>query len=174
MHFLKLPQRTTRKRTYGITSIMDLGLPVDQLSSILKDYSDFIDFAKLGIGTAYITPNLTKKILLYQAYNVTPYFGGTLFEKCYYQNKITELTRFLKDNNVDWIEISCGTLDIPLKVRLNLIQDLKHEFNILAEVGSKNVIKKMSTDEWINEISLLLDAGSRYCITEGRVIQRKK
>ena len=100
--------------------------------------------------------------------------GGTLFEKCYYQNKIMELTRFLKDNNVDWIEISCGTLDIPLKVRLNLIQDLKHEFNILSEVGSKNVLKKMSTDEWINEISLLLDAGSRYCITEGRVIQRKK
>lgn len=168
MNFLTLPKRTTGVRKFGITSIIDLGLTIDQLTSILKDYSELIDFAKIGIGTAYITPNLSEKIRLYQNHNVIPYFGGTLFEKCYHQNKLAEFVDFLHSQKVDWIEISCGTIDIPLEERINIIKNLKHEFNVLAEVGSKDSNKALSTEDWINEMYSLLDAGSQYCIAEGR------
>lgn len=168
MQFLKLPERTTGKRTYGLTSIIDLGLPIEHLSSILQDYGEFIDFAKFGIGTAYITPNLAEKVQLYKDFNVIPYFGGTLFEKCYYQNKMIDLVAFLRANDIEWIEISCGTIDISLKERMEVIQSLKSEFNILAEVGSKDPAKTLTTNDWINEINSLLEAGSQYCITEGR------
>ncbi len=61
MEFLDLPKRTSGTRTYGITSIVDFGVPLKELESILDDYGHIIDIAKLGIGSAYVTPNVQKK-----------------------------------------------------------------------------------------------------------------
>ncbi len=168
MDFLTVPERTARSRDYGITSVIDLGVPIGQLEQILEDYSAFIDFAKLGIGTAYVTPRLQEKINLYKAYGIKPYFGGTLFEKCYQQNKIPEYLQALRKLGIEWIEVSSGTIDIPLEERLKLIEMFKGEFHCLAEVGSKDRQKEMDIFRWKREIRLLLNAGSKYCITEGR------
>ncbi|MFB6468828.1 phosphosulfolactate synthase [Cytobacillus sp. Hz8] len=168
MDFLNLPSRTTGIRTYGLTSIVDFGTPVGELKNILSDYGDYIDIAKIGIGSAYITPNLKDKIHLYKEYQIKPYFGGTLFEKCYLQKKLSEYFSTLQDLGIDWIEISNGTLNIPLQERLQLIFLLKDQFHIIAEVGSKDGNHRMSVSEWQEEIGLLLDAGCEYVITEGR------
>lgn len=168
MNFLQLPERMKGKRTYGLTSVMDLGTPSKELENILQEYGDFIDIAKFGIGTAYITPNLRKKVDLYKRHDIEPYFGGTLFEKCYYQRKISQFITTLKDLGIEWIEISTGTVDIPLEERLRLVSKLKKDFNIIAEVGSKNIEKELAISEWKNEIKLLLNYGCEYVITEGR------
>ena len=73
-----------------MTSVIDFGTPIGELKNILEDYHHIIDIAKIGIGSAYVTPNVQKKIELYKQYQIKPYCGGTLFEKCYYQNKIPE------------------------------------------------------------------------------------
>lgn len=168
MEFLSLPERTTGKRTYGITSIADFGIPAGELENILADFGQFIDIAKLGIGSAYITPNIKKKIALYNQYDIDVYCGGTLFEKCFAQNKILEYVTYLKGLDIHWIEISNGTIDIPLQERLRLIQELKQEFNVIAEVGSKDANKEMSVHDWKMEMKQLLEAGCKYVITEGR------
>lgn len=168
MKFLDLPKRTLGDRTYGLTSIIDLGIPVGELKQILNDYHSIIDIAKFGVGSAYVTPNLKEKIQLYKEANVKPYFGGTLFEKCYYQNKIPEYLNELKKLGIEWVEVSNGTLDIPLQDRLELISDMKKDFRIISEVGSKDSNIAMSIHKWKEEITLLLDAGSEYVITEGR------
>jgi phosphosulfolactate synthase len=168
MDFLTLPKRTTGCRTFGITSVVDFGTPMGELKNILADYSSFIDIAKIGIGSGYVTPNLKKKVELYQEYQIKPYCGGTLFEKCYYQNKIPEYTAFLHDLGIEWIEVSNGTLDIPLQERLQLISRLKNEFHVIAEVGSKDCNMEMPISEWRKEMMLLLEAGCDYVITEGR------
>lgn len=168
MNFLDLPKRVSGQRTYGLTSIMDSGVPSRELENILLDYGDFIDIAKFGIGTAYITSNLKDKIKLYKKYNVIPYFGGTLFEKCYYQGKIPEFVDNLKELGIEWIEVSTGTVDIPLEERLYLISTLRDDFRIVAEVGSKDTTKKIFIPEWKNEINLLLESGCDYVIMEGR------
>jgi phosphosulfolactate synthase len=168
MDFLTLPKRTTGCRTYGITSVVDFGTPMGELKNILADYSRFIDIAKIGIGSGYVTPNLKKKVELYQEYQIKPYCGGTLFEKCYYQNKIPQYTAFLQDLGIEWIEVSNGTLDIPLQERLHLISSLKNEFHVIAEVGSKDSNMEMPISEWRREMMLLLEAGCDYVITEGR------
>jgi phosphosulfolactate synthase len=168
MDFLTLPVRTQGNRTYGLTSIADFGTPMGELRNILADYSHIIDIAKIGIGSAYVTPNLKKKVDLYKEYQIKPYCGGTLFEKCYYQNKISEYITYLRNLGIEWVEVSNGTLDIPLEKRLEIIAMLKDDFHVIAEVGSKDTEKEMSIHEWREEINQLLDTGCEYVITEGR------
>lgn len=168
MDFLDVPLRTQGERSYGITSIADFGTPVGQLEAYLQDYHAYIDIAKIGIGSAYVTPNLQEKINLYKKYKIIPYCGGTLFEKCYVQEKIDEYARSLQKLGIEWIEISNGTVDIPLHKRISLIKKLKQYFNVIAEVGSKDQDKEMPLSEWEHEINLLLATGCKYVITEGR------
>lgn len=168
MDFLTLPERTTGNRSYGLTSVIDFGTPIGELRNILSDFADLIDIAKIGIGSAYVTPNLKEKVQLYQDFQIKPYCGGTLFEKCFYQRKIPEYLSFLQGLGIEWMEISNGTLDIPLKERLNLISQIKNDFHVIAEVGSKDSNSDMPISEWKEEMKLLLDAGCDYVITEGR------
>ncbi|WP_147536138.1 phosphosulfolactate synthase [Bacillus marasmi] len=168
MEFLNLPKRTTGRRSYGLTSIVDFGTPIGELKNILNDYSSYIDIAKIGIGTAYVTPNIKAKIELYKQFNVIPYCGGTLFEKSYLQQKIPQYIRYLKILGIDWVEVSNGTIDIPLEERLSLISILKKDFHVMSEVGSKDCNKDFPVSKWKEEIQILLDAGCEYVITEGR------
>ncbi|NEX78177.1 phosphosulfolactate synthase [Bacillus thermocopriae] len=168
MDFLSLPKRTTGNRVYGLTCIADFGTSMGELRNILADFHTMIDIAKIGIGSAYVTPNLRTKINLYKEHEIKPYCGGTLFEKCYYQNKLNEYIHYLHDLGIEWIEVSNGTLDIPLQTRIELISQLKESFHVIAEVGSKDCRKEMRISEWLEEIQLLLEAGSEYVITEGR------
>jgi phosphosulfolactate synthase len=168
MDFLNIPKRTSKKRAYGLTSIADFGTPIGELKNILSDYDSMIDIAKIGIGSAYLTPNLREKLRLYKEHDIHPYFGGTLFEKCFYQRKLPEYLASLHDLGIEWVEISNGTLDIPIEKRLDLIKQMKQEFHVIAEVGSKDSQKDMSIGEWKAEIKQLLEAGASYVITEGR------
>lgn len=168
MNFLDLPKRTGRKRTFGITSVADFGIPVGELKNLLEDYHFYIDVAKLGVGTAYVTPNIEEKVRLYKHYGVKVYFGGTLFEKCYLQGKIIEYMQYLKKLGIEWIEVSNGTLDIPLSKRVRIVNQLKNEFNVLGEVGSKDQTKDLPLQDWVEEMTSLIDAGCQYVITEGR------
>ncbi len=165
---LTLPDRTTKPRSYGITSIQDKGLNTGELENILKDFHPFVDIAKMSIGTAYLTPRIEEKLKLYQQYDVIVYFGGTLFEKYYYQNKLEEYLNYLKTHNIKWIEVSNGTTDISLDERTELIQDLSDNFNILAEVGCKDSHVNLPPSEWMKEIQSLIEAGANFVITEGR------
>ncbi len=168
MNFLDMPKRTIGNRTFGLTSIADFGIPVGQLRCILDDYHTYIDVAKLGVGSAYVTPNLNEKIKLYKQYGIKVYCGGTLFEKCYYQGKLNEYKKFLQTHEVEWIEVSNGTLDIPLETRLDLVNELKSDFSVLGEVGSKDQTQELSARNWVLEMNSLLEAGCKYVITEGR------
>ena len=93
---------------------MDVGTPKKELENFLAEYHHLIDMFKMGIGSAYITPNLKEKVELCKKFAIKPYCGGTLFEKCYVQNKIPEYLAKLRELGIEWVEISNGTVDIPL------------------------------------------------------------
>jgi phosphosulfolactate synthase len=168
MTFLQLPERTSGERSYGLTSVIDFGISNGELEHILTDYHSMVDFAKVGIGTACVTPHFEKKVNLYKQFGVKPYCGGTLFEKSYHQNKLEAYVSFLKRMGIEWIEVSNGTLDISLRKRIDLVQYLKKDFNIFGEVGSKDPTNEMSVQEWRSEMLALFEAGCSYVITEGR------
>jgi phosphosulfolactate synthase len=169
MDLLELPQRTLKKpRNHGITSVHDVGYSISELRGLLTDYHAFIDIAKLGIGSAYITPRLEEKIALYKEFDVIVYFGGTLFEKFYHCSTIANYTSYLKSLGISWLEVSTGTLDIPLAKRVAIVQELSQDFVVLAEVGTKDTQPLMPPSQWIGEIETLLATGCRYVIAEGR------
>ncbi|HET7628095.1 MAG TPA: phosphosulfolactate synthase [Bacillales bacterium] len=168
MNFLSLPERTEKPRTFGLTSVVDFGVPIGELELLLHDHHSFIDIVKIGIGTAYVTPSLDDKLTLYKEYDIIPYFGGTLFEKSYAKGVLPEYIEYLKAHGIEWMEISNGVLDIPLEERLQLIEELKNTFHMIGEVGHKDHAKEIPIAEWIKETQALLDAGCEYVITEGR------
>lgn len=165
---LDLPKRTVKPRTYGLTAITDTGIPLVELQGILESYHPYIDVAKFGVGSAYLEPQLKEKIALYKKYDVIPYFGGTLFEKFFHQEKLPQYRKFLQDNDITWIEISNGTLDISLEKRLELTREFRDEFTVLQEVGCKDADMIMPPSVWEHEIVSFLENGCRYVITEGR------
>jgi phosphosulfolactate synthase len=168
MNFLKLPKRTIGKRKFGLTSIIDLGISTGELKNNLQDYHSLIDIAKIGIGSAYVSPNLSEKLKIYKEYGIKTYCGGTLFEKAYMQNKVDDYLNSLKALGIQWVEVSNGTFPISLEERCKIISNIKKDFHVLAEVGSKDTEAEMKLFEWKHEINQLLDAGSEYVITEGR------
>lgn len=167
---IELPARTTKPRSLGITAITDVGVPLDTLTNVLKSYSAFLDIAKFGVGSAYIEPKLREKLAVYKSHDVECYFGGTLFEKFYSSEATDDYIKFLRDFDIDSLEISCGTIDIALPDRVDLVKKFKDSGfkSIFAEVGSKDVDSIMAPYEWVDEINSLLEAGCDYVITEGR------
>lgn len=164
-----LPARPGKPRSRGLTAVMDNGLAFRELHGILEEQSDLIDVAKFGIGSAYVTPRLAEKVSLYREHDVIPYFGGTLFEKFYDNGRFQRYLDYLTANEIDWIEISTGTVEIELSERLELVCDARERgFEVIAEVGRKDTSIIMPPSAWIDEIAAFLDAGVSYVITEGR------
>ena len=168
MKYLDLPFRYKKPRTSGITSLHDISYSIGELRHILEDYSEFIDLVKFGIGTAAIIKNLKKKIDLYKEFNIDVYFGGTLFEKFYYQNKLERYKEMLKNYDIGIVEISSGTINITLEKRLEIVKDFSQNFDVLCEVGCKDSAFIMPPSEWIKEINAFLSVGCKYVVTEGR------
>lgn len=165
---LKLPARNPKPRTSGITAITDLGMPMQALRDTLASYHNYIDIAKFGVGSAYLETKLDEKLALYREHQVIPYFGGTLFEKFYQQCAATAYLHYMRKHKVDWIEISNGTIELPLNRRVQIVKELSGEFKVLAEVGCKDTDKIMPPSQWVEEMQSLLAAGAAYVITEGR------
>lgn len=165
---LTLPWRCERPRSWGLTAVMDTGLPLGELDHILSDYHSYIDFAKFGIGSGYITPRLREKLALYKSYDIPTCFGGTLFEKFYRQDKLDAYMSFVDGLGVEWIEISNGTLPASHDEMLAAVEKVSSDFNVVAEVGSKDVDVIMPPSQWLHDIRSFLDAGCRYVIMEGR------
>lgn len=148
--------------------VSDTGVPVGLLRALLADYACFIDYVKLGIGSAYVTPNLKEKLAVYAEYGIPVYFGGTLFEKFQHQGKFDQYLDYLRGLGISHLEISNGTTDLSLDARVALVERVKGEFTVFSEVGCKDKNFIMPPSQWIEEINTLMAAGSTFVITEGR------
>jgi len=168
MKFKNQSKRSIKPRTHGITSLIDEGMPIEIMKSYVQENHSLIDYVKFGQGTALIMPNLKKKINLLRKYKIESYFGGTLFEKFFYENDISNFIKMMKEYSITHLEISNGTVNISLKERVKLVKELKKEFTILSEVGCKDNDYFMPVSKWIKEIDDLIKAGSKYIILEGR------
>lgn len=165
---IDLPKRTAKPRTYGLTCLTDTGITIAEARAMVEDYGDYVDVVKLGVGSAYVTPRLKEKVELYQNAGIIVYFGGTLFEKFYSQDKLTDYFSYLEQNGIDTIELSSGTIDIPIGDMVGLVKKAKERFRVFCEVGCKDKDFIMAPSAWIGSIRDCLEAGADYAITEGR------
>jgi phosphosulfolactate synthase len=153
-------------RSGGLTHVLDKGLGPHAWEDVLETSGVYIDIVKLGWGTAYVTPNLRRKLEVLSGKPVV--IGGTFFEVVYVKDKVDEYKRWLADLGLTHVEISDGTVEIPREEKLELIADLARDFTVLSEVGSKDSEVNFAPYLWVQWIKEELEAGAWKVITEAR------
>ena len=151
---------------HGLTHVIDKGLGPRAWEDVLETSGAYIDVVKLGWGTAYVTPNLRRKLEVLREKPVV--IGGTFFEVVYAKGKVDQYKRWLTDLGLTHVEISDGTVEIPRDEKLKLIADFARDFTVLSEVGSKDSSVEYSADDWKAWLREELDAGAWKVITEAR------
>jgi phosphosulfolactate synthase len=164
----QIPERTAKPRKSGLTMVMDKGLSFTEAENFLSVAGVHTDLIKLGFGTSFVTPNLRKKIELYQAHGIPVYFGGTLFEAFVIRDQFDDYAAICKDYKIDLIEVSDGSITIPHAEKCGYIEKIAKFATVLSEVGSKDAAHIMPPYKWIELMSAELSAGAEYVIAEAR------
>jgi phosphosulfolactate synthase len=99
LHYL--PKRASKPRQIGLTLVMDKGLSVAEAENLVSVAEPYIDFIKLGFGTALFTRNLERKLAVYRNSRIAVFCGGSLFEAFIVRNQFDDYLRFLGHNKLD-------------------------------------------------------------------------
>jgi phosphosulfolactate synthase len=166
--FLTLPPRTRKPREAGITLVLDKGIGLRQVEDLVASAADYVDLVKLGWGTGYISSDLKDKIKCYQAAGLPVYFGGTLLELAILQDRFDEYRAMALSLGVSHVELSTGIIDLSVADKVRYIRELKKDFVVVSEVGSKSPQKVLPAYKWVEFIQAELDAGAWKVICEGR------
>lgn len=163
-----VPQREIKPRNSGQSMIIDKGLTCIEAQGLAQDCAEYIDYIKIGFGTALVTQNLQRKIAIYKEAGIIPYFGGTLFELFIIRNQFTEYQKYLETFGISTAEVSDGSMHMIHDDKLNYITELTKNFTVISEVGSKDANVVITPEEWISQMQSELNAGSVKVITEAR------
>ncbi len=166
--FLGLPARVAKPRNVGMTHVMDKGLGLAAIRSMVEMSGDYIDIVKLGWGTSYVTGILREKLDLYNSLGIPVVCGGTLLEVAEARGKIDGYRSWLFEQGFASVEVSDGTIDMPRERKLELISLFAQDFQVLSEVGSKDAEEISAPYQWVEWIKEEQQAGSWKVITEAR------
>jgi phosphosulfolactate synthase len=163
-----IPAREEKPRQQGLTMMMDKGLCLRETENFCEAAADFTDIVKFGFGTAAITKSLKEKIKIYQQANIRTYFGGTLFEIFVIRGKFEEYRKLIDIYNLDAVEVSDGSMNIPHDEKLEYIRTLAKQTTVLSEVGYKVSGIMIPTEKWVEMMQTELEAGAWKVIAEAR------
>ena len=166
--FLTLPSRTVKPRRTGITHVLDSGLPVGHVASVLDVCGDVVDVWKLGWGTAYLDPGLEDKLAVLDEHGVLACTGGTLLEVAWQQDAVDGFLDWCAAAGFPCVEVSCGVATMTPAEKHSLIVVAAERFIVLAEVGAKDPDRTVEAATWAAQATADLDAGATWIITEGR------
>jgi phosphosulfolactate synthase len=148
--------------------VIDKGMSVAEVDSLLEVAIGIVDLVKLGWGTALVSPNLKAKLERYTDAGVPVVLGGTLTEIAIRQGRVEGLVAWMHELGLHHVEISDGTIAIEAPVKRELIERLAREFTVLSEVGSKDAEFIMPPYVWVEQIESDLAAGAWKVIAEAR------
>ena len=163
-----VPERTTGKRDFGLTMMMDKGLSLKESEHFIESSAPYTDLVKFGFGTALITRDLKEKVKLYQSAGLRPYFGGTLFEMFYVRGEFDAYRKFVSESGLGYVEVSDGTIKMDHDEKLECISILAKDFEVLSEIGSKIKGVELSNDIWVSHMKTELETGAWKVIAEAR------
>lgn len=166
--FLSLPDRPSKPRALGLTHVLDKGLSLFALESLIRTAGDAIDIVKLGWGTSYVSDGVKAKVAICRAAGIHVSPGGTLLEICEHQGRMAEYVSWLQRLGVTHIEVSNGAFGMDTSRKRALIRMLAQEFTVLSECGSKNPRAEVVAADWVAEMSGDLEAGASLLIAEAR------
>jgi phosphosulfolactate synthase len=143
---VELPKARSREkpRKSGRTMMCDWGLTLEHQQALLELAGDYIDLAKITVGTSrlYREDYLRAKLALYKEHKVRPFLGGQFQEYVYATMGKQALRPFLdeaKRVGFEVVEISDNI--VPLSSderRQQILIGREIGLTVLGEVGSKN------------------------------------
>jgi phosphosulfolactate synthase len=148
---------------------VDTGLSRVEAEGLMDLAAAHIDVVRLGWGSALITGGLRAKLDVYRRAGVSPMLGGTLTELAWAHRRIDELKAALRELDIRHVEVSAGTLDLPVEDKRRLVADLAAEFTVFVEVGTKDGRLAADAGEWVRQTMDAIDAGAAAVVCEGRV-----
>ncbi len=166
--FLKLPTRSDKPRSAGITHVLDKGISATAADGVLRSAGGVIDIWKFGWGTAYLDPELDLKITLLHRHGVQPCLGGTLLEVAWMQGRAKECLSWAADAGFGMVEVSRGVAPMTPEDKAELIAYAAEELVAVSEVGSKDPGRAVVAAEWSAEVAADLAAGAWKVVAEGR------
>jgi len=143
---VELPAARSRSkpRANGRTMMCDWGLTLEHQGALLELAGDYIDLAKITVGTSrlYREDYLKAKLALYKEHNVRPFLGGQFQEYVYATMGRQALKPFLEEAKrigFQVVEVSDNIVPLTAQERREQIA-LGREIGltVLGEVGSKS------------------------------------
>lgn len=163
-----IPERAVKPREKGMTMVMDKGLSVRQAEDMIDISGEYIDIIKLGFGSAYVTPNLVKKIEVYRNSKIPFYFGGTLLEAFIIRDRFDDYLKLIEKYKLSHAELSDGSITLEHDEKLRLIHELSKHATVISEVGSKEEGIIIHPNKWIEMMESEIQAGAWKVIAEAR------
>lgn len=165
-----MKERTAKPRQSGVTMVIDTGLGMNAFRDLLNIAGPYIDFVKLGFGTAGLTPSgvLQEKIACAKEHGTLVYPGGTFFEAAFARGCWERYMETLEQVGFPAVEISEGSLTLPPGMRQKVISQMSESFLVLSEVGKKEKGTRISCDQLYRTYEQDRLAGASYVIVEGR------
>ncbi len=162
-----------KPRTTGLTCMLDKGLSPGALADLLQMCGRWVDVAKLGWGTARLTPRriLREKIYLYHQHGVQVATGGTLLEVAWLQGVVERMLEQAAELGFDIVEVSCGCVELSLEEKARLIAQVRQAGLIpWSEVGKKDPAEDalLPPEQRIRQVQHDLASGAERVILEGR------
>ena len=158
--FLGDQTRPAKPRRSGLTAIIDPGLPLGAFADIIQSHHAWIDAVKFGWGSALVTARVGEKIAFLKRHCIPFWFGGTLFERAYVEGRVEEFIDFVGRHGAPYVDISDGTINLPLREKLRLIRHLSDDFLVLSEIGKKDSDIEPDADAWTHAIWSELEVGA--------------
>jgi phosphosulfolactate synthase len=149
--------------------VVDTGLSRVEAEGLMDLAAAHIDVVRLGWGSALITGGLRGKLDVYRRAGVPPMLGGTLTGLAWAHGRIDAMKAALRELDIRHVEVSAGTLDLPVDAKRRLVGDLAAEFTVFVEVGTKDGRLAADAGEWVRQTLDALDAGAGAVVCEGRV-----
>ncbi|MHC1559578.1 phosphosulfolactate synthase [Actinomycetospora sp. C-140] len=166
--FLRLPLRTAKPRTSGITHVLDKGASAASVDGLLAAAADLVDVVKIGWGIGYLDRSLKQRVAAYQRAGVIVCLGGTLTEIAVAQGELDALRRWAAAEDIDALEVSNGLGWMAPGQQRALVAELSADFVVLAEAGVKDAAVPVAAAEWADEMTAGLAAGATWVVAEGR------
>lgn len=162
------PRRTHKPRKVGLTQVLDKGLSVAEVEGMLEVAQGYVDVVKFGWATSIVVENFEAKLEAFRRHGIAVCCGGSLFELAVHRRMLTEYIAFLQDHGFRHVEVSDGTIQIPLAEKLRYIERMAKHFTVFSEVGRKDRTHVVAPKRWVDQIKSEMAAGSWKVIVEGR------
>jgi phosphosulfolactate synthase len=164
-------RRSTRKpRRTGLSMVIDDGLPLAYVESVLSLASSYIDLMKIKTGTARLYPRaqLTEKLALYGRHDVRPFIGGQFHEYVFATQGEPALPRFYAEAlalGFRTIEISDNTVPLTAEQRRRQVATaVASGLEVFGEVGSKETLSNPRL--LIDQANICFEAGASLVLVE--------